>query len=925
MTAAAKRIIITGVSMIVVMAVAVAAVWIGLNRRYKAPSPMRCLPTETAVVVRLGDRAAIAERTADPIYGQELTDALGGLAVRQMAARVDTLFGHGVLEDPPLSGRDIYVSFMLTDNGEMRQLAASFRLNNRMEWHKAMNALRDREGIEVKDTSVVGHGLFLLREEGNSEPLYMAAGGGCLFTSTTPDLLVSFGNDSITPMCDDPQFAQIERTVSSSAAASIFINAKYALAVPADKNPITGQFANTILLEGHGSDWMAFDLSLHDDGLSADGFATSQHPTLAMLSSRENTSALGLARRIPKGVTRFIRIGAGRRGLSSPSFTDFLGQDTIGKRYRNTQSDIFAKTNVDIEALISQVFEPELAFCDYGNASIQDSVTTQSGAFLVVDTHGGTKAHATLTQALTAMHGGTPPMVIGEIQPGASAVPAGVSSLRSDAEQVSDVSIPVYGGFESNDETFFLNMLFGHRIPARVFFRYEDALVFADDMGTLRRVLADYVTGNTMEGDTKFGNLMSHFGNDCSTFTYETEPEHNPSYGRRRGHKTFGTICHMMTRAGSLPYISIFAQNASDEEADDVKAGADVTWQTRLDSIRGGKLWSVTNHYTQLTECLAQDMDNKVCLVGADGMLLWRRPVDSPIVGEVSQVDFYANGKLQYLFTTEKSLYIIDRLGNDVGTFPVALPSPAQSGATSALYSDGSPIRFFVGCKNGPVVFGPDGKQVDGWKAAKPEGEMRSAPQHFVCSQKDYIVYHDKYAYYYVDRRGNKRLSTSPLAPGDKSQMAVSANGRHFVTTTSDGTPVFINGENGHIVSLKTDSIGGDIAALPLASNTYAVIGTRRALVVDTDGDTPTERAQWITGYKSVTQVKALDGLIVAFDAKASLAHIYSSIDGSEVSASPFEAHGSVALGHGTNGIVAMTLGNSGEIVQIRLTKGTGK
>lgn len=136
---------------------------------------------------------------------------------------------------------------------------------------------------------------------------------------------------------------------------------------------------------------------------------------------------------------------------------------------------------------------------------------------------------------------------------------------------------------------------------------------------------------------------------------------------------------------------------------------------------------------------------------------------------------------------------------------------------------------------------------------------------------------------------------------------------------------MFISGDNGHIVSLKTDSIGGDIVALPLASNTYAVIGTRRAIVVDTDGDAPTERTQWITGYKSVTQVKSLDGLIVAFDAKASLAHVYSSIDGSEVTASPFEAHGSVALGHGTNGIVAMTLGNSGEIVQIRLTKGTGK
>lgn len=894
--------------MVVIMVGAAAAVWIGLNRTYKAPSPMRCLPRTTAFVARLGDRATLAAQSCGT-YGNELIDVTGGDAVRGLAARIDTLFAGDVISGPSLDRRDLYVSFSLTPSGKICQLAAAFRLNNRMEWHKAMNELRDREGVTVSDTSVRGHGLFLLREKGYKAPLFMAAGGGCLFASTTPDLLLSFGRDSVVPMCDDPLFAQIERTVSPSAPASIFINGR-AFARVGDKAPaLIGSFANGIRLEGKGGDWLALDLGMDDEGLSADGFAVGQRQSLSMLTSRECSSAMGLARRLPKGAKYFHRIGAGRRGMSSPAFSDFLSQDTIGSQYRTAQSDLFARTGVDIEALLAQVFESELALCSYSPHGAKDGQD-----FLVVDTHGGTKAHAVITQALTALHGGAAPMVIGEIQPGGSAVPEGVISRRADAEMVSDVSVPVYAGFNNSDNTFFLNLLFGEKVPGRLFFRYEDALVFADDMATLRRVLADYVTGNTMEGFQQFDALMSHFGNDRATFTFDAAPV--SSIGRC----PFASISHQMTRTGNLPYISIFARARTAETERSVEQ-IEVGWRTRVDSIMGDRIWGVGNHYTRLTECLTQDADGKICLIGADGMLLWRRPVDGPIVGEVEQIDFYGNGKLQYLFSTEKTIYIIDRLGNDVGPFPVRLPSKSISGASHAQYSDGSPMRIFVGCEVGPIVFGPDGVQVDGWRTIKTEGRMHGAPRHMVCAQKDFIVYHDQYSYYYADRRGNKRLATAPLAPGMGGEMTVSADGKVFVTTSSDGNIITIDGNSGNLSTLRLDSIGREFISKPLSASSYIVFSERTAYIVSTAKAEPEVTVKWRTDLKSVSQVEGLDGLIIALDAADGQAHVYTSIDGCEIAASPFKARGSVALGHGKDGIVAYTLGESGEIIQVNLTK----
>ena len=43
------------------------------------------------------------------------------------------------------------------------------------------------------------------------------------------------------------------------------------------------------------------------------------------------------------------------------------------------------------------------------------------------------------------------------------------------------------------------------------------------------------------------------------------------------------------------------------------------------------------------------------------------------ILDNINQIDFYKNKKIQYVFNTEDSLYIIDRLGQNVEDFPLSL------------------------------------------------------------------------------------------------------------------------------------------------------------------------------------------------------------------------------------------------------------
>lgn len=893
----------TAAAMAAVLGVAVTAVWIGLNKRYKAPSPMRCLPNSTTVVFRLGDRGGIAERVDSSAYGGELAAVLGGDLVLPFAARIDSLFGPDVIGEPALRERDLYVSLTLRGDGGVGQFAASFALRNRMEWHRAMSALRDREAVSVGDTSVRGHGLFLLRQEGCAEPLFMAAGGGCLFASTTPDLLLGFGRDSIVTLRDDPTFSTIERTVAAGAPASVFVNTRSLRLLPDSVRPgLDGRFLATIMRAGLSTDWMALDLHPSGESLSADGFVVAPHPSLSILTARETTEAINIARRVPQGVCSFERVGPGPRGLSSASFAEFLSGDSSGAGYRAAQSDLFRRSGFDVEAMLSQVFSAELALCRY------DALSPTS-EFLIADTRGGTAAQSVLAQLLAAMHGGAAPMAIGEIAAGESAVPASVVSRRADAQRVSDVSFPVYTGFEPGDDLFFLPKIFGGRqVPCRLFFRYEDAIILADNMGVLRRVLADYAKGNTLDASPHYSTLRSHFGTECSHF----------SLRRMADGEAFDVIASQLTMAGRLPYVNIFARASA--TATGSRPGRAPTWQTRLDTTVRGDIYGVVNHYTRLTECLAQDCEGRLCLVGADGMLLWRRAVDGPIVGGVSQVDFYSNGKLQYLFATPNSLYIVDRLGNDVGPFPVRLPSRAQSGASRATYSDGSPMRFFVGCEGGVALFGPDGKAVDGWKPLRPEGAIEAPARHLVCSGKDFIVFRDRYSHYFTDRRGSRRLTTQPLAPGRRGEMTVGGPAdSYFVTTTSDGSVVAIDGTNGNLTRLEMDSIGPDHVSMPLAGGRYLVVGRTKAAVVDIGGAAPKVASTWRTGLQSLGAVCVERGVVGILDNEAGAARLFSIADGKELKASPLPTRGTMALGVAKEGLVAFTIGESGEICQTPL------
>ena len=79
----------------------------------------------------------------------------------------------------------------------------------------------------------------------------------------------------------------------------------------------------------------------------------------------------------------------------------------------------------------------------------------------------------------------------------------------------------------------------------------------------------------------------------------------------------------------------------------------------------------VKNHINQNEEIIVQDINNILYLIDSSGKIAWSKQIDKKILNKVVQVDSYNNGRLQYVFSTESRLYMLDRKGRDVGKFPL--------------------------------------------------------------------------------------------------------------------------------------------------------------------------------------------------------------------------------------------------------------
>ena len=197
----------------------------------------------------------------------------------------------------------------------------------------------------------------------------------------------------------------------------------------------------------------------------------------------------------------------------------------------------------------------------------------------------------------------------------------------------------------------------------------------------------------------------------------------------------------------------------SNFQKEDQNLPIDLKFETTIENeIILGPLM-VKNHINNSNELIIQDSENILYLINNMGQIEWTKKINGKIIDEINQIDSYKNGKLQYVFATEKSLYLLDRKGRNVGRFPLNFNDKITKPLSVFDYDNNKNYRLLVTQNNELFMFDSKGKRVKGFNYTK-KNKILTKPKHFRISNKDIIVFKTVDKLTILDRRGAVRINT---------------------------------------------------------------------------------------------------------------------------------------------------------------------
>lgn len=310
-------------------------------------------------------------------------------------------------------------------------------------------------------------------------------------------------------------------------------------------------------------------------------------------------------------------------------------------------------------------------------------------------------------------------------------------------KEICKANVPVSGG-----ETSVLLMKPGKDDPAQLFRGSEIKSVKEYDGGVLKSGLFASV-------GTLFGNIFSI---KDSTYIFKdgwlicgapaalelfkaekrrTLADYLSEAGAGNLIRSSGTVFQMYSLAASPVVLSIEPGETSflmNIEALQVKfAGinedAPVAAKDTVVTVPSGP-FKVKNCATGKTNLFSQQSNNWLVLKDEKGKGLWGVQFGSPICGAVSEIDYFGNGKIQFLFASGSKLYLIDRLGRFVKPFPVELGKEVLVGPAAYDFSGAHAYTAMVLHKDNTIgMYDLHGKTPSAWKGIKSEETIKSLPE----------------------------------------------------------------------------------------------------------------------------------------------------------------------------------------------------
>jgi hypothetical protein len=151
-------------------------------------------------------------------------------------------------------------------------------------------------------------------------------------------------------------------------------------------------------------------------------------------------------------------------------------------------------------------------------------------------------------------------------------------------------------------------------------------------------------------------------------------------------------------------------------------------------------------------------------IINGAGEVRVKKQLESKVLSPIQQIDYFKNGKLYYVFNTERKIHLLDYEGKEAQNFPLTLQSPATTSMLVADFDGSGAFHYFVPTQNGNIYgFEPNGKPLSGWNPRTAIGTVTQPMGHFQVGDKDYILALTGKMLHVMRRNGAYRINPVPI------------------------------------------------------------------------------------------------------------------------------------------------------------------
>lgn len=512
------------------------------------------------------------------------------------------------------------------------------------------------------------------------------------------------------------------------------------------------------------ADWSEMDILLKENELILSGFSIAETKS-KYLKKLENQGSVKLKALniIPYNVNTVVWLGI-------PNFSKYFYSE-------NSESDtkaISSKLNFDIDKLIN-VIGDEIVFTS--NADSPGSLNNNS--WLIVKMTDKSSAQTNLKR-IAINTGGTKSSKHNDYE---------INKINS-TSFLSDVFGQTYSVIKNNYYTF-----------------VGDYAVFANSEASLISLISYYDTGKTLDLNDNFRTFSDNISSQSNLMVYIKPGE---IIGRLEEYfnnnvikelvdnekvvKSFQGLALEISTGTPLSFTNFYAKYSEEYHEENL-----ALWKLQLDDDIVWGPYLVSDHQTNNQNIIVFDKRGSMYLINSDGRLMWKKKLDGIPISSIFQIDFYKNGKIQYLFNTPDYIYLIDKLGRNVTGFPKKLHSKATNGVIVLDYLNNKDYRLLVAQSDKRVYnYSVKGKEIKGWKLPRTQNIVIEPITRLVANNKDYILISDiENEIKIVNRKGNNRINLSETFRKAK-------NSDYYVNRTNSKGIILTTDERGRLVYIKT-------------------------------------------------------------------------------------------------------------------------